>query len=412
MADPISLSSGLLALIVFALQSSRTLYQEIRGFQNQAKVVRELKEELEALDGVLQTLHDTINTDSIDLTMLELPLLQCGKACKEFQGLVAKLTRSSNEAKPSWRDWAKLKYMGDDITGFKDMLAGYKSTITIALGGANIRAMAVTSQVLTDYNQLIGRTTYDLQEHLQKIDENLHLLCSQRIQTSDEENSERQRMQEEKESAEQCLKVCAEVSAHINNFHFTNLQVAHQPAHLERTLSTHLDGLSATQFTTDGLHRCKDTLGGTMSKLEKHINEIERRLQASNTDSKTKQTTEQTRIMEEINSIKQCLNICSNAAEQTAQTRINVFEDVSMADDGQQVIVATLGDLISAKRVVVGARSTQWLGQMSDTSLQQLSQDHIQGKREHGPKPEVQTGTHFEDRFGTGFKLNSKSETA
>ena len=43
MADPISLSSGLLTLIVFALQSSRTLYQEIRGFQNQAKAVRELK---------------------------------------------------------------------------------------------------------------------------------------------------------------------------------------------------------------------------------------------------------------------------------------------------------------------------------------------------------------------------------
>jgi len=117
-------------------------------------------------------------------------------------------------------------------------------------------------------------------------------------------------------------------------------------------------------------------------------------------------------MMEEIKSVKQCLNICSNAAEQTAQTRTNVFEDVSMADDGQQVIVATLGDLISAKRIVVGARSTQWLGQMSDTTLQQLSQDHDQGKREPGPKPEVQTGTQFEDCYGTGFQLTPKSGMA
>jgi hypothetical protein len=112
--------------------------------------------------------------------------------------------------------------------------------------------------------------------------------------------------------------------------------------------------------------------------------------------------------MEEIKSVKQCLDICSNAAEQTAQTRMNVFEDVSMADDGHQVIVATSGDLISAKRIGIGARSTQWLGQMSDTSLQRLSQDHVQGKREPGPKPEVQTGTQFEDRYGVGFQLNPK----
>jgi len=28
--------------------------------------------------------------------------------------------------------------MGDDIAGFKNMLAGYKSTISIALGDANL----------------------------------------------------------------------------------------------------------------------------------------------------------------------------------------------------------------------------------------------------------------------------------
>lgn len=137
MADPISLSSGLLTLIVFALQSGRSLHQEIRRFQTQAKVIRELKEELEALQGVLQTLQNTAGTSDIDLNMLELPLLQCGKACKEFHGLVTTFRGSSGE-KASWRDWAKLKYMGDDITGFKDMLAGYKLTITIALGGVNM----------------------------------------------------------------------------------------------------------------------------------------------------------------------------------------------------------------------------------------------------------------------------------
>ena len=49
--------------------------------------------------------------------------------------------------------------------------------------------------------------------------------------------------------------------------------------------------------------------------------------------------------------------------------RINVFEDVLSNNDAYQVVVATLGDLISTKRVTTGARSKQWLGQMSDVSL-------------------------------------------
>ena len=52
-----------------------------------------------------------------------------------------------------------------------------------------------------------------------------------------------------------------------------------------------------------------------------------------------------------------------------AEERINVFEDIEIAGDEHPPIVATLGDLISAKRVTVGARSTQWLGQMPDASL-------------------------------------------
>ena len=42
---------------------------------------------------------------------------------------------------------------------------------------------------------------------------------------------------------------------------------------------------------------------------------------------------------------------------------------------GNQIIVSTLGDLISARVITAGAGSTQWLGHMSDAPLQQLSQN-------------------------------------
>jgi len=138
MADPISITSGLVALAAFAFQSSKSLYQVVQSFKSSRKAIRELKEELEALDGVLQSLHQAAGDSDADLTGLELPVLRCGKACTDFEAMIVKCTAHSGGPRTSFRDWAKLKYMGGDIVGFKNMLAGYKSTISIALGGANL----------------------------------------------------------------------------------------------------------------------------------------------------------------------------------------------------------------------------------------------------------------------------------
>ena len=139
MAEPVSLASGLLALATFAFQSSITLYETVRSFQSHPKRVRDLIEELEALSGVLGPLTDIVNaTTDIDLSALDLPLLRCGNACKEFEQEITKCSSRSGGSRTSFRDWAKLRYMRDDIDGFRHLLAGYKSTIIIALTDANL----------------------------------------------------------------------------------------------------------------------------------------------------------------------------------------------------------------------------------------------------------------------------------
>ena len=83
MAEPIGIASGLLAIATFAFQSSITLYQTVQSFQNHPKVVRNLKEELEALNVVLDSLIKTVKaTTDVDLSALDFPLRQCGRACK------------------------------------------------------------------------------------------------------------------------------------------------------------------------------------------------------------------------------------------------------------------------------------------------------------------------------------------
>ncbi len=74
MADPISITSGLVALTAFAFQFSKTLYQVVQSFKSSRKAIRELKEVLETLDGVLQSLHQAAGDSDADLTRsLEAP---------------------------------------------------------------------------------------------------------------------------------------------------------------------------------------------------------------------------------------------------------------------------------------------------------------------------------------------------
>lgn len=61
MADPISIASGLLALAGFALQSSKSLYKTVESFRSSQRTMHELEDELEALDGVLRSLHTATN---------------------------------------------------------------------------------------------------------------------------------------------------------------------------------------------------------------------------------------------------------------------------------------------------------------------------------------------------------------
>ena len=58
MAEPIGITSGLLAIVLFALSSSKSLYQAVESFQSHQKMIRELREELEALKSTLEALHE------------------------------------------------------------------------------------------------------------------------------------------------------------------------------------------------------------------------------------------------------------------------------------------------------------------------------------------------------------------
>ena len=139
MAEAISEASGLLALATFAFQSSITLYNTLQSFQSQSKRVRDLIEELGALSRVQGQLIETLGA-TIDeaVSTLDLALLRCGNSCKDFEQEIIECSSQPGVSRTAFRDWATLRYRSEDIDGFRQLLAGYKLTIIIALIHTNL----------------------------------------------------------------------------------------------------------------------------------------------------------------------------------------------------------------------------------------------------------------------------------
>jgi hypothetical protein len=229
---------------------------------------------------------------------------------------------------------------------------------------------------------------------------------------SGESIAERERVQEEKASTKQCLTICAQVSEHINQVQpltFEDISAAQQ------IVVGRLNGLiSARRITAGVLNECKERLTSTTTDLERHLREIENRLQTITSQRASilgTDAAEQRRVQEEKESTEQCLSICAEASQHIKDPRTNVFGDVTAGEDSHQVIVATLGDLVSAKRVTAGNRGAQWLGQMSDASLQQLSKARMIEKpdsvaTEQAIEPGAELVAKFEGNYGAGYKLD------
>ena len=276
-------------------------------------------------------------------------------------------------------------------------------------GLSHSRTAAVTIDVLNQYKGMVTNTTSDLEEHLQAIDQKLQSLSSQGAKLSSEDSAEREHIQQEMESTRQCLRICAQVSEHMDQVRASAFDATHESLNTHPVIITKLEGYaSAKRATSNAIKESKEKFANTALELEESLQKLNNRLEdISRRDLMSGVTAdEHGRVQEEKKVIEHCLRVCARASHQADEVQTNVFEDVTVAQDSHQVVVATLGDLISARRVSAGARSKQWLGQMSDTSLQQISKDCNKVAMENIVEPESGMTDKFEGRYGTGKPLH------
>jgi hypothetical protein len=140
MAGTVNPDSALLKQLSFALQSEIKLYKTIESTQTQSRSALSLLEELDDLNGILSSFTEAIGASAdAESYALRLPLQRCGNACTEFEKEILKCISRSGGKSTNIQDWANLRYMGDDIVSFRQLLARYKSIINISRIDASLQ---------------------------------------------------------------------------------------------------------------------------------------------------------------------------------------------------------------------------------------------------------------------------------
>ncbi|KAJ5559595.1 TPR repeat protein [Penicillium frequentans] len=212
MADPLSITASLLAVITAAVQSTNALRATVIRFKGRDKTLARLQNELcdlvTILNAILNALEHVIDTEASMLSLLKGPVERCIHICREFEQSMETFARKS---KTGFRDWTKMEFMRGDIHEFMDTISGYKSTLSVGLGTFTIHDAKVSRKALQDHKEMIQDTVYNLEVHLQRVDKKMARLTTDTTNPS----SSIVDLKDEKEVTKQCLHICEDLDVYI-----------------------------------------------------------------------------------------------------------------------------------------------------------------------------------------------------
>ncbi|KAL4934235.1 uncharacterized protein BDV17DRAFT_248728 [Aspergillus undulatus] len=357
MADPVSITASVLAIVTAAIQSTNSLKETVRRFKERNKTLGRLQNELEDLSKILDLLEHAVNTDASVLALLQGPTARCSQLCREFED---SLKVFNGKSKTGFRDWTRMEFMRGDINEFIDTIAGYKSTISVGLGTITMRTSKVSYKVLEEYNEMVKDTSYSLEEHLQRIDEKLARLT---IENNDGLGGNID-LKDERAVTKQCLRICEDARSYIESL--TNRESV-----LRQDSSQNVTGEAAVQQRFNVQRLTRQALDENQKSFVEIIGHLQKRLEDLIVNGDSGDNNERLRLQEDLDISKQCLEVCQVASDVSNQKIFKIGEVVA---DGEsdQVVVTTLADLFDVEKALSKGNSAQLVGSMASGDLYHL----------------------------------------
>ncbi|OJJ67275.1 hypothetical protein ASPBRDRAFT_59258 [Aspergillus brasiliensis CBS 101740] len=231
-----------------------------------------------------------------------------------------------------------MEFMRGDISEFIDTIAGYKSTISVGLG-------TITMSMIQD-------TAYNLEIHLRRIDEKLARLTTEEINASDISLI----LVDERDVTKQCLRVCEDAKSYIESLEIRESSILSDS--FGSATEDDMQNMFEAQFLTrQALEKNRDSFADIIGHLQKRLESSFERLG----------------LQEDIQTSKQCLEVCKVVSEISRQKIYRIGEVVADGDS-DQVVVTTLADLFDIRKAQSKGNSSQLVGSMTEEALRHLSE--------------------------------------
>lgn len=208
---------------------------------------------------------------------------------------------------------------------------------------------------------MVQDTAYNLEVHLQRIDEKLAQFPLGSTSTSGTSID----LKDEREVTKQCLRVCEDARSYLEsltNRESSLLQEVRQNAAEDDTQNS----FEAQLLTRQALDENGDSFAGIIGHLRKRLESLVLNMDAR--DDK-----ERVQLQDDINISKQCLEVCKVASDVSRQ-KIYRIGEVIADGDSDQVVVTTLADLFDIKKARSQGNSAQLVGSMTEEALRHLTE--------------------------------------
>lgn len=147
MADPFSIASGVVGIVAEAVNKIKELVTFINNIKDAPNVIRQLRDELDSVEAVLQSLKSTLENDAGSKSWTQLlqssNLMEAVKTlrsnCNAFKGVLQTWTkRSSLGSKLSFRNSLDPALSQSKISAMLTQLDRCKQTVTMALSSCTL----------------------------------------------------------------------------------------------------------------------------------------------------------------------------------------------------------------------------------------------------------------------------------
>lgn len=229
------------------------------------------------------------------------------------------------------------------------------------------RTVKLSSNALEELEEMVKDTAYQLNLQLQRINDKM---ASWPRRSDSDSNTKEPAidLDDERQVTRQCLQICEDAKLYLESLTSRNSTLLHPPP---------LDSSAILQQKFEAQLLSNKALDDNKASFVNIITRLRERLETVLAEG---DSSERLRLEEDIQTSKQCLEVCKLASSEVSSQKIHIIGEVVADGESDHVVVTTLADIFNVGKTTSKNRSALLVGSMSDDALVKVSRDRYNSR--------------------------------